>query len=524
MNELVPVVGFADLSQYISEGPVSIASRSRHIFEDLLAKVDPDLKKHLESLDIVPQVFLIRWIRLLFGREFEFDGVLTLWDVIFAEDPSLELVNHVCIAMLLRIRWHLLDADYNAALGLLLKYPEQDKDIPPQTFGLDALYLTTHMTTEGGSYLVLKYTGRPLVTGRPTTPPALQRNITTYAIHNSDRRNRISPPRTPRQSRNIEAMLQNTAKNIYARGEKLGIGKAVRNAVDEVHRKAQEIRDVQTPSPARPGPGYLHDRIRDLELRNKRLSVLLSGATNELWEYQKLVTEATTTEKSGQPDQDIVEKLSAAIAKVQFVQVYLDEPTLSLPDDDSRPSTAQTNVESALAAAPTESSSNNEKSALAKETSSQQKPFSPSAFPASPTTAGLADPSTFEDFAEPSPALEPPATTTETNTASHTTESKHLTASTPILEPTKAKSPRPTLEESPFSFMLGQESKPSAAGDAGSPRARPRTNASLFGAGERSRSTSRKPTTTQETTDPLKNDDDDFDMSSLRRANKGTKK
>jgi hypothetical protein len=46
-----------------------------------------------------------RWIRLLFGREFPFEQVLSLWDTIFAYDPSLELIDFICIAMLLRIRW-----------------------------------------------------------------------------------------------------------------------------------------------------------------------------------------------------------------------------------------------------------------------------------------------------------------------------------------------------------------------------------------------------------------------------------
>lgn len=46
-----------------------------------------------------------RWIRLLFGREFPFDQLLILWDTIFAYDPTLELIDLVCVAMLLRIRW-----------------------------------------------------------------------------------------------------------------------------------------------------------------------------------------------------------------------------------------------------------------------------------------------------------------------------------------------------------------------------------------------------------------------------------
>jgi TBC1 domain family protein 5 len=48
---------------------------------------------------------LRRWIRLLFGREFGFDDLLLLWDSLFAEDPALDLVDMVCAAMLLRIRW-----------------------------------------------------------------------------------------------------------------------------------------------------------------------------------------------------------------------------------------------------------------------------------------------------------------------------------------------------------------------------------------------------------------------------------
>jgi hypothetical protein len=46
-----------------------------------------------------------RWIRLLFGREFPFEDVLGLWDVLFAEDPALELIDFICVAMLLRVRW-----------------------------------------------------------------------------------------------------------------------------------------------------------------------------------------------------------------------------------------------------------------------------------------------------------------------------------------------------------------------------------------------------------------------------------
>jgi TBC1 domain family protein 5 len=58
-----------------------------------------------------------RWIRLLFGREFPFDDLLRVWDLLFAEDPSLELVDYICIAMLLRIRWQRMVV-FSASLGI----------------------------------------------------------------------------------------------------------------------------------------------------------------------------------------------------------------------------------------------------------------------------------------------------------------------------------------------------------------------------------------------------------------------
>ena len=82
-----------------------IVKRSKRIHEEYLHRADPELAEHLNAIEVLPQIFLIRWIRLLFGREFSFDEVLTLWDILFAEDPALDLVDLVCVSMLLRIRW-----------------------------------------------------------------------------------------------------------------------------------------------------------------------------------------------------------------------------------------------------------------------------------------------------------------------------------------------------------------------------------------------------------------------------------
>ena len=48
--------------------------------------------------------FYSRWIRLLFGREFPLPSVLEMWDALFADGPSLGLMDYIFVAMLMHIR------------------------------------------------------------------------------------------------------------------------------------------------------------------------------------------------------------------------------------------------------------------------------------------------------------------------------------------------------------------------------------------------------------------------------------
>lgn len=89
----------------IGDSTPPIVDRSRRIHEEYLAEVDPELANHLQVIEILPQIFLLRWIRLLFGREFSLKDTLSVWDVLFAENLSLSLVDMTCLAMILRIRW-----------------------------------------------------------------------------------------------------------------------------------------------------------------------------------------------------------------------------------------------------------------------------------------------------------------------------------------------------------------------------------------------------------------------------------
>ena len=45
-----------------------------------------------------------RWVRLLFGREFVLQDLLVLWDALFADSKSLDLVDYIFVAMMYNIR------------------------------------------------------------------------------------------------------------------------------------------------------------------------------------------------------------------------------------------------------------------------------------------------------------------------------------------------------------------------------------------------------------------------------------
>ncbi|KAI1417575.1 RabGAP/TBC [Hypoxylon sp. FL1857] len=308
----------------------SIVDKSQYIHEVCLYKVDPELSTHLKNIEILPQVFLIRWIRLLFSREFPFDQMLVLWDTLFSIDPSLKLIDLICTAMLIRIRWDLLNADYTVALQLLLKYPPPQPPYGPHTFVDDAVYLSTHLDPSGGSALIAKYTGKP------PSPSAIDSGASTPRTSASSIRRKfagarspLSPSRFKPPQGSMEALFQGAAKNVLERGEKLGINQAVRDAVLEIRRNVQEAKSSMKAGKdlfAEPGPNNAAVRaVAMMDRRNRRLAALLDEPLSTL----KNLASSDLEDKRKCQD-----ALEIAAAKLQFVKVYLEDSTMILPDED----------------------------------------------------------------------------------------------------------------------------------------------------------------------------------------------
>ena len=78
-----------------------LVAKCRHIGDELLRAADPEIHARLAQLQVEPQLFLLRWLRLLFGREFHLDDVLMVWDALFAYGRGLVLVDHLSVAMVM---------------------------------------------------------------------------------------------------------------------------------------------------------------------------------------------------------------------------------------------------------------------------------------------------------------------------------------------------------------------------------------------------------------------------------------
>ena len=89
----------------LGDSNAPIVERTQSIQDECLGSFDPELAIHLKVIEILPQIYLLRWIRLLFGREFGLKDTLIVWDLLFSENLGASSVDMTCVAMLLRVRW-----------------------------------------------------------------------------------------------------------------------------------------------------------------------------------------------------------------------------------------------------------------------------------------------------------------------------------------------------------------------------------------------------------------------------------
>jgi TBC1 domain family protein 5 len=336
-----------------------------------------------------------------------------------------------------------LDADYTAALSLLLHY-----SLPPSSGGSaglvkDGVYLNANRSFEAGATLIRRYSNR---TPEPKTrlqPNWAKRGSANSAVKSrgGDRSQRqpaaaSSPNRLSArflsQQKGLEALFQEVSGEVQRRTEGWSIARAVKGAVGEVRRNVQNLqpetrvlgtRDDQDDRPNRDREAdtnslhILTQRVQELEDRNKVLAKMLGTTLEALRVYKQNPTEGN----SGTEE----EIFNIILAKLQFVQVYLADPEIPIPaqrDHNDEKDEARTIL-------PESAPSVTEEPSLAEE---EQKPAL-----------------TTPDGSKPAVQLQPAMPVQKTKL-------REKEKAIPRTDLPLRRQQRPSLADSSFSFMLGE--------------------------------------------------------------------
>jgi hypothetical protein len=112
------------------QNPLNI--RCTMIIKEKLKAIDLELFQHFQRIGLNCGIFLQRWLKCMFDREFDLKDIFTIWDAIFATPDSktgygLIFIDYISISMILRIRKQLLQSEQNECFTTLFKYPHIDK-------------------------------------------------------------------------------------------------------------------------------------------------------------------------------------------------------------------------------------------------------------------------------------------------------------------------------------------------------------------------------------------------------------
>lgn len=99
-----------------------LADQMNRIQDQILSRCDPPAARHLSALGIEPEMFLLRWVRVLMSREFEMVHVWQIWDAIFSITPTdFSFINLLCVAAIREFRDQILELDDATSVLMCLR-------------------------------------------------------------------------------------------------------------------------------------------------------------------------------------------------------------------------------------------------------------------------------------------------------------------------------------------------------------------------------------------------------------------
>ncbi len=315
------------------------------------------------------------------------------------------------------------------------------------------------MTLEGGHHIVFKYSKRRIsdqkadigssVSVKPhgvldpqskSLSPSQRSNA---KLRSSNMRTSLplpSPVRFLQERGGVEGIIKGAIGELKQNVQSLHVGSPPRQDMGVRQPFRQDV------NPVSQSPSQITSRIDFLEARNKSLAKMLEDSLEKLWDHQRAAVEDKTTLD--------VDALSLAIAKVQFVQVYLEDSTMPVPShgEPLQPSDNPGNAEKHLQPnnrAICEVAENGDATEVVSKGQDDSKPTNSNVNPSDGRPSGINKP----------PALGVSSTTTT--------------------QPSPFHQPRPSLAQSSFSWMLGEDQRRSSfvAGSPLPPETRRRSHA-----------------------------------------------
>lgn len=230
---------------------------------------------------------------------------------------------------------------------MLSRYNLPNKSDDPRILVKDALYLDRNRTTEAGAYLIQEHSGRKPKQNNANNSsqslPRVQPQIRGTRTPQHKPSPSASPARFTTPQKQLESLFQEVSGNLQRRTE--GLNKVVRGAVGEVRRNVSNFQTSHSRPPSIDVTPAVHrrssiqsqpaidqeiqrldNRIKQLEARNKALAKMLDGTMEEL-----RLGRLTSLENKEQAE----ETFNISLAKIQFVSVYLADSDIPLPSGNA---------------------------------------------------------------------------------------------------------------------------------------------------------------------------------------------
>jgi len=130
----------------------------RFAHTSLLKYFDPDLYTFLDKTKAPPELYMLKWVRLLFSREFEVAQVLQIWDELVKGNNinakiGEGLVEYLCVSLLQFVRYELLnfvdlrdESGMVEALRRILHFPSvpEIQNLISQSLEMRKKYIAAH--------------------------------------------------------------------------------------------------------------------------------------------------------------------------------------------------------------------------------------------------------------------------------------------------------------------------------------------------------------------------------------------